>query len=204
MTKLRVSDLAAEFGVSSDEVLSMLREANLLPLTPSVCGKAIDLVDEILDRAAFTLKDKLAPAIDKVWDDGINAIRADLREWLRRASEADDGWVPFKFELSFGLADREREEEDPASVPEPVSIELRGSRGESRTLKLRGSIDLVERHATGLLRATDHKTGKARAQEGVVVGGGEHLQPVLYALACERLLEGAVKGLQAHGTAMCG
>ncbi len=38
------------------------------------------------------------------------------------------------------------------------------------------------------LRATDHKTGKARAANGVVIGGGEMLQPVLYALACEQLL----------------
>ncbi|HEY3136269.1 MAG TPA: PD-(D/E)XK nuclease family protein, partial [Blastocatellia bacterium] len=36
--------------------------------------------------------------------------------------------------------------------------------------------------------ATDHKTGKARAKEGVIIGGGQHLQPVLYALACEKLL----------------
>jgi len=176
------------------QVLTMLREAGVLPLTPSTCTQAIGLVDDVLDRVASTFEDKLAPAIDKVWEDGINAIRADLREWLRRASEIDDGWVPFKFELSFGLADREREEEDPASVPDPLSIDLRGSKSESRTLKLRGSIDLVERHASGKLRATDHKTGKARAQDGVVVGGGEHLQPVLYALACELLLEGDVEG----------
>ena len=176
------------------KVLTMLREAGLLPLTPSTCAQAISLVDDVLDRVASTFEDKLAPAIDKVWEDGINAIRADLREWLRRASETDDGWVPFKFELSFGLADRDREDQDPASVPEAVTIELHGSNSESRTLKLRGSIDLVERHSTGELRATDHKTGKARAQDGVVVGGGQYLQPVLYALACERLLEGDVEG----------
>ena len=55
-------------------------------------------------------------------------------------------------------------------------------------LRLRGSVDLVERHPRGALRATDHKTGKARAPEDVVVGGGQVLQPVLYALACERML----------------
>ena len=89
--------------------------------------------------------------------------------------------------LSFGLADRDREDEDPASVPEPVPIIDVGK------LKLRGSIDLVERHVTGKLRATDHKTGKARAKDGVVIGGGQHLQPVLYALACEKLLDGPVE-----------
>ena len=171
----------------------MLREAGLLPLTPATCDQAIELVDDVLNRVASRFEDKLAPAIPRVWEDGINAIRADLREWLRRASESDDGWIPHKFELSFGLADRGREDEDPASVEEPVLLELHTSNNETLSLALRGSIDLVERHVSGKLRATDHKTGSARATDGVVVGGGKYLQPVLYALACERLLEGSVE-----------
>jgi hypothetical protein len=55
------------------------------------------------------------------------------------------------------------------------------------------AIDLVERHVTGKIRATDHKTGKARAEKGVVIGGGYYLQPVLYALACEKLLNEPVE-----------
>lgn len=167
------------------KVLTALRDAALLPLQPATLEQAIGMVDDVLDRVAFEYQDELAPAIPRVWEDGIDSIRADLREWLRRAAEADDGWVPYKFELAFGLADREREDADPASRDEAIPIV-----GE---LKLRGSIDLVERHITGKIRATDHKTGKARAQEGVVVGGGQHLQPVLYALACETLLEAPVE-----------
>ena len=55
-------------------------------------------------------------------------------------------------------------------------------------LRLRGAIDLVERRADGMLRVTDHKTGRPWAKPGVVVGGGQTLQPLLYALAAERLL----------------
>jgi CRISPR/Cas system-associated exonuclease Cas4 (RecB family) len=44
-----------------------------------------------------------------------------------------------------------------------------------------------------VLRATDHKTGKVRATRDVVIGGGKVLQPVLYALACETLLEAPVE-----------
>ncbi len=162
------------------EVLTLLRAAEMLPIVPKNVDRAIAEVDDVLDRVASREADKLWPAIPKVWEDGINAIRADLHEWLRRHADADDGWVPYKFELAFGLAGRDREEEDPASVPDPVPVI-----GE---LKLRGSIDLVERHITGKIRATDHKTGKARAKDGVIIGGGQHLQPVLYALACEKLL----------------
>ena len=58
-------------------------------------------------------------------------------------------------------------------------------------LQLRGSIDLVERRvegAGGVIRATDHKTGKVRAKVTAIVEGGHVLQPVFYALACESLL----------------
>jgi len=77
------------------------------------------------------------------------------------------------------------QDRDPDSVSEPVEI--------AGGLKLRGSIDLVERHASGKLRVTDHKTGKARAGKDLVVGGGKSLQPLLYALAAEKLLEKPVE-----------
>ncbi|MEK6301547.1 MAG: PD-(D/E)XK nuclease family protein [Acidobacteriota bacterium] len=169
------------------EVLTLLRAAEELPVTHKNVERAIDTVNEVLRQVAADYEEKLWPAITKVWEDGINAIGADLREWLRRQADAEDGWVPYKFELGFGLADRGREEEDPASVPDPVPI-IDGGK-----LKLRGSIDLVERHVSGKIRATDHKTGKARAKDGVVIGGGQYLQPVLYALACEELLDGPVE-----------
>ena len=168
------------------EVLTLLREAGELPITHRNIERAIETANDVLHRVASKSEDDLFPAIPKVWEDGINAIGADLREWLRRHANAGDGWVPYKFELSFGLADREREEEDPSSVPDPIPII-------EDHLKLRGSIDLVERHSSGKLRATDHKTGKARAKDGVVIGGGQHLQPVLYALACEKLLGAPVE-----------
>ena len=44
-----------------------------------------------------------------------------------------------------------------------------------------------------MLRITDHKTGKVRATPGLVIGGGEILQPVLYALAAEQLLDAEVE-----------
>ena len=79
---------------------------------------AQNLVDAKLNLRAGVYHDKLAPAIEKVWEDGIAAIRADLREWLRRMAEDSRGWCPERFELSFGL--RDREQADPASSDEPV------------------------------------------------------------------------------------
>ena len=161
-------------------VLSALRAQNLLPVRPENLDAARVAVDAATEAIVGEWKDRLWPAIERVWNDGIEGIRVDLREWLRRGAESDDGWVPWRFELSFGLADRDRKQSDPASVAEPVPL--------PGGLALRGSIDLVERRASGTLRATDHKTGKSRPKAGVVVGGGTVLQPVLYALAAEALL----------------
>jgi CRISPR/Cas system-associated exonuclease Cas4 (RecB family) len=160
-------------------VLSVLRERAALPVTVDSLESALHVVSQELGRVTAKYREQLAPAIDRVWDDGIANISADLSEWLRRAAEKGDRWQPYRFELSFGL--RDREQADPMSREDPVVI--------PGGLKLRGSIDLVERDpARGHLRITDHKTGKPRATPNVVVGGGRVLQPLLYSLAAEALL----------------
>jgi RecB family exonuclease len=154
-----------------------LRDAGLMPVTRARLDAARGHLDVVLEKVAADYADKLAPAIERVWRDGVESVRADLREWLRLASEDDSGFVPWRFELSFGLpADRDA---DPASQASPVSLDA--------GLCLRGSIDLVERRGDGRLRVTDHKTGKERFEAGAVVDGGRTLQPVLYALAVEKL-----------------
>lgn len=161
------------------ELLTRLRAAGRLPVERAALDDALALMDRTLEEIAANWHERLAPAIDRVWKDAIDAIRADLREWLRRAAEDPVPWTPERFELAFGLAGG-REQADPASRDEPVPLEA--------GLILRGSIDLVERGLGGRLRVTDHKSGKADAPKDVIIGGGRVLQPVLYALAAERLL----------------
>ena len=149
----------------------------LLPVTPASLPKVLVVLDDVLDSVAADFRDRLAPAIDRVWQDGIEAIRLDLREWLRRASREGTPFEPWRFELSFGLPhDPNR---DAHSVPEPVELES--------GLRIRGAIDLVERTPDGVLRVTDHKTGRHRVKSGAVIQGGEILQPVLYGLAVQAL-----------------
>ncbi|HET9752069.1 MAG TPA: PD-(D/E)XK nuclease family protein, partial [Myxococcales bacterium] len=133
-------------------------------------------LEEIIEEVARKWEDELAPAIPRVWSDCVAGVKIDLREWLRRAVE-DGGWAPWRFELAFGL--QSGDERDPHSTPEPVALD--------EGIRLRGSIDLVEKGAAGALRATDYKTGKAWAPEGTVINGGATLQPALYALALEKL-----------------
>ena len=166
------------------ELFGRLAEAELLPVTRDKLEAARAILDRVLDAVAERYRDKLAPAIERVWDDGVAAVRADLREWLQRVSEDASGFVPWRFELSFGLAGGlARRERDPHSVPEAVALDC--------GIQLRGSIDLVERRSDGALRVTDHKTGRRRVKRGDVITGGSSLQPVLYALASEKLFPDA-------------
>jgi len=163
------------------ELFAQLRDAGLLPVGATILPRARELLDATLDRVAARLHEELAPAIERVWEAGIESIRADLREWLRRAGEDTSGFVPWRFELSFGL--RGRRDSDAGSVPDAVKLD--------DGIQLRGSIDLVERRPDGLLRATDHKTGMARVAAGSTIAGGTALQPLLYAMALEKLFPDA-------------
>src|SRR5580704_5493660 len=161
------------------EILTALRELDVLPVTPEDLEDASGLLDERLDEVAARWHEDLAPAIERVWLDGIEGIRADLREWLRRAADDPEHWRREWFELGFGLSDRAQA--DPHSSADPVAIE--------GGLSLRGSIDLLERDPAGRIRVTDQKTGKVRAEKNLVIGGGKTLQPVFYALAAESVLK---------------
>jgi RecB family exonuclease len=163
--------------------LDELGAAGLLPVGDA--GDAAVRLDRVLDETAARYRDDLAPAVERVWEDGVAAIRADLHEWLARLV-AERTWQPWRFELAFGIDPR-----DPDSRPDPAPLDC--------GIRLRGSIDLVERDASGALRATDYKTGKVRAPRGAVIVGGEMLQPVLYALALEKIYPGAtVRGARLH------
>ena len=169
----------ALFAEVQFEILSTLRAGGALPVTRENLKAATDLLDERIEQVAARWHERLAPAIERVWSDGIEGIRADLHEWLRRAAFDRERWRPEAFELAFGL--RDREQADPRSSERAIALDS--------GLTLRGSIDLVERDPNGRLRVTDHKTGKVRAEKNFVIGGGKTLQPVLYALAAERVLE---------------
>jgi CRISPR/Cas system-associated exonuclease Cas4 (RecB family) len=160
------------------ETLSSLRAAGQLPVKSANLETAYSVLERKLEKVAALYHDRLAPAIERVWLDGIDSIRADLREWMRRMTENREGYLPERFELAFGLTDRPQA--DPASVEDPVAL-IEG-------INLRGSIDLVERGPDSRLRVTDHKTGRVRAEKNLIIGGGKTLQPVLYALAAERIL----------------
>jgi CRISPR/Cas system-associated exonuclease Cas4 (RecB family) len=158
-----------------------LQDERALPVSEATRDRALRVLDEAIDTIAGDYYERLAPAIDRVWHDEIASIRRDLRLWVDDIAGAGGDWVPLRFEWAFGFRDGGALAvgRDPHSHAEPVAIDGR--------FQLHGSIDLVEeRMGTGELRVTDHKTGKYRGKEYMMIGGGEALQPVLYSLALEQ------------------
>jgi ATP-dependent helicase/nuclease subunit B len=136
-------------------------------------------LDEVLIATADNYAERIAPAIPRVWHSEIEDIRTDLRGWLMEWFRQTAEWDPLYFELAFGLQE-DFDAHDSASRKEAVQLD---------GVRVRGSIDLVERHRqSGALRITDYKTGRALEDAPTSIAGGRVLQPVLYSLAAEQML----------------
>jgi CRISPR/Cas system-associated exonuclease Cas4 (RecB family) len=164
------------------DLLRALQKSGRLPLTVVGLPAALKLLDQTADYVSQQYQEELVPAIDRVWHDAIESMRVDLHVWLEKVATSS-GWTPVHFEFGFGFSTQDGQ--DPMSLSEPVTI----SSGE----RLHGFVDLIERSDDGQqLRVTDHKTGKNNTSNGLVVGKGEVLQPVLYGLAVEAALKQSV------------
>lgn len=159
-------------GALFHEVQKELIDGFDAPVTRANLTAAYDEADRVLNARALHYREQLAPAIPRVWNTEVEELRTDLRGWLRQEAASGAEWTSLHAEYGFGLQE--------AASPAARILEQ---------YQLRGSVDLVEKHATqNLLRITDHKTGKPPDRPPLYVGGGTVLQPVLYALAVEHLL----------------
>ena len=180
------------------EFTRALREQKALPVTRARIAHAEQEIDRILDDVAARRKDELVPAIERVWRDEIEAMRTDLKGWLHRVADEAGGWIPLHAEFAFGFPSGP--DFDAESVPDPAILAGRWL--------LHGVVDQIEAPARpseqAELRVTDHKTGKNRTKPGMVVNGGETLQPVLYGLAVEQALGRPVSESQLFFTTAAG
>src|SRR5262249_57761219 len=63
------------------DVMRALADERRLPLTSDTLGRARATLDRTLDRVAEEYREELAPAIQRVWQDEVESMRADLRMW---------------------------------------------------------------------------------------------------------------------------
>jgi ATP-dependent helicase/DNAse subunit B len=114
-----------------------------------------------------------------LWEIDRQSILEDLRAFLEKETQAEEGMIPSFFEVRFGHRSRSPRK---GEVDEPLSLALEDGMGFS----LRGRMDRVdfspERDA---LRVIDYKTGKLQGEEDGFCGGTT-LQLPLYLLAACR------------------
>lgn len=161
-----------------------LQSRSLLPVTTTTVDAARAILDDVIEQVGVRAHDELVPAVERVWQDELATIKRDLHTWLVDHLARDgEEWLPAYFELAFGPVPGERDEH---SMRGDVAIDGR--------FRLRGAIDLIEEHIkTGVLRITDHKTGRRPDRiDKVLIGGGAVLQPVLYSMAVETAFDRVV------------
>ena len=159
------------------------RTRGLAPLRREQLPEAFTVLEEVFDRIEAEVRERVAPAIERIWRDQMDGLRGDLRGFLDR--HAGSGRVPVANELTFGMG--AKQPADPASRTDAAVL--------PGGLRLHGAIDAVEELPGGEVQITDYKTGKASIEPTGgrdVLFGGRALQPVLYALAYEALSGGTV------------
>ncbi len=160
------------------ELFGALKKAGLLPVNQRNLPDALSHLGQVFSRVVTAYEEELAPAIPQIWRQAVDVIKNDLRSGLTLASERDTDWRPLYAELAFGL--KAETGRDPESS-EVVATILDG-------YLVRGAVDLVEENLKmNRLRITDYKTGRVPYKRPLHVGGGEFLQPLLYALAVEAI-----------------
>lgn len=164
-----------------ERVLSTLRGRGLLPLVASSLPEAERLLKDSFEVLTAELAERRSTPQTALFSECVSGLYHDLCEWLRRVAD-EPRFVPAYFELGFGVR-KVGEGLDARSSEEPVAL---------GKLRFRGVIDLVERAPAdddaqpAVLRVTDHKSG-AREGKLNIVNGARILQPLLYALAVEKL-----------------
>jgi ATP-dependent helicase/nuclease subunit B len=172
------------FHEAQEVFLRDLEQSHLLPVTEHSLASVLEVADRVFASVAARYQADFAPALLPVWTREIEALRTDFRVWVMQLPRIHSEWLPTHFEFDFGRAG------GPVKTPEiqPGPAVITGG------IRLRGSIDLVERHRhRDTLRVTDYKTGRQPEELPVSVGRGETLQPLLYAVAAECLFDKPVE-----------
>src|SRR4030095_11641245 len=79
------------------DVLRALRSRGLLPIPPERRAEAQDILRDVATAVFDRHHDRLAPAIERVWEDEITLMHGDLRLWLGGGGASGAAWVARDF-----------------------------------------------------------------------------------------------------------
>ncbi len=146
-----------------------------------------DLILELAEKHILAWRDRIPPRSELAFSLQCEGIRFACRTLLAREEEHCRDVTPRYFEVPFGLPRQAARTRAAVASPDPVSIDVGG-----RAFLLRGSIDRVDEAGDGTFHVWDYKTGSALSvREGTGLRGGRQIQPALYAIAFETLLDRA-------------
>jgi ATP-dependent helicase/nuclease subunit B len=115
-----------------------------------------------------------------LWEIDRQSILDDLRAFLEKEAQAEEGLIPSLFEVRFGHGSRRSQK---GGAGEPISLALK----DGTAFFLRGRMDRVDfSPARDSLRVIDYKTGKLQGEEDGFCGGTT-LQLPLYLMAACRI-----------------
>jgi RecB family exonuclease len=146
-----------------------------------------EAIEAIARERIAAWSDRIPPRSRVALAEQQKSILFACRTLLKLEEEHCRGVTPRFFEVPFGLEREARSSRASVASPDPVEIPVGGE-----AFLLRGSIDRVDEAPDGTFHVWDYKTGSAwSVREGAGLRGGRQIQPALYAMAFEALLERA-------------
>ncbi|MBN1222098.1 MAG: PD-(D/E)XK nuclease family protein [Candidatus Aminicenantes bacterium] len=143
--------------------------------------KHLFLIEKIADDHIVKIKEEIPPPSEGIYAGEKRELMEAIRVFLKSEENRDTQVDPILFEVSFGM-----KEESGERMDEPAVIRV----DRSRSVRLRGKIDRIDRLRAHQYRVIDYKTGGYGAYDGLnCFARGKNLQHALYSLAAEQILE---------------
>jgi ATP-dependent helicase/nuclease subunit B len=173
-----------ERGTMVHEILFLFYEASSKKYPGPLRGENLEEYRKILEEVA--LKSFAAAEAQGwtgyplLWEIDRQSILEDLRAFLEKEAQAEEGMTPAFFEVRFGPGNRDSRK---GAAADPISLPLE----DGTAFSLRGRMDRVDfSPARDFLRVIDYKTGKLQGEEDGFCGGTT-LQLPLYLMAACRI-----------------
>lgn len=156
-----------------DAFMRRAKEEGYFPLAPDSSAQLHAILEEIAQGSFRAVQEKGITGYPLLWELHSAQILSDLHTFLQKEIEAENEFIPDRFEVSFGKG-----------TDLPVQMAL----PDGTKLNLSGRIDRIDVNCSRTaIRVIDYKTGKFWINEQTVFEGGKKLQLSLYLLAAAEL-----------------
>lgn len=159
-----------------------LKHNKWIPLQKEKREQMHKLLAEITHEICSHAKKFGSYGITNLWIIDEKEIVANLMEYLDREIQEGSYWIPYSFELRFGMKKFENQEDDDHSTEMPLKLNLF-----QKELRFKGKVDRIDISADQThMRITDYKTGNLNERKSWGYEKGTQLQIPLYILLADQ------------------